>query len=556
MPLPYPDYEFLSQPVQYPSNNPPVVPQIELLPEAQPLLVHASAAVANEASEMAGQSGPRVFCYNMLSDVGWANNAFADVVKMVCDTAVMMFRNGQYNSPHLALNTAVKETLTLFTSMLVITNPDLMRSMAPEHVQAAENNYRVYEDRIGVLAAMYNSPVGARPGYGGRGAPPPARSYGARTPAVRPAAFAHPGGGGVTPPARPPQQSRVQRDQAKAETPPSDKKVEEKVTHITGEIEKMDRDAHAIIYFGQKYKVPTPPLRRRFEEAVEHQEAAAERKKPSETHYDKTVLAGSSLGEIGVMARGRYLSKFANGLDIFSTVGLVAHPVLSVDPLDTLRTKLKACGTFSDLGMALSKYAQEAPSGAGLRIALDAVSQIDRVLTGIVNDFLANSLSLPKLRVTSFVEDAPSLGKYLSDKYNGIYNKAYTNYQRDVMEELFLDLEGVGQFDVGGALGEPEDVYASVGDTGAWHSMQLIVAYNLLYVTATAAELGYNINSSPKRMTPEGTPLLHRLIKAVRTQSSLLNIRTSQILLVTSDGARYAIHRSYEDGDVYNAVEV
>ena len=110
------------------------------------------------------------------------------------------------------------------------------------------------------------------------------------------------------------------------------------------------------------------------QEAVEHQEAAAERKKPSETHYDKTVLAGSSLGEIGVMARGRYLSKFADGLDIFSTVGLVAHPVLSVESLDVLRNKLKACGTFADLGTVLSKYAQEAPSGAGLRIALDRVT--------------------------------------------------------------------------------------------------------------------------------------------------------------------------------------
>jgi hypothetical protein len=147
-------------------------------------------------------------------------------------------------------------------------------------------------------------------------------------------------------------------------------------------------------------------------------------------------------------------------------------------------------------------------------------------------------------------------GKYLSDKYNGMYNKAYANYQRDVMEELFLDLAGVGQVDLGEAAGEPVDVYASVGDTGGWHSMQLTVAYNLLYVTATAAELGYTIEGAPKRMTPEGTPLLHRLIKAVRAQSSLLNIRTSQILLVTSDGARYAIHRSYEDGDVYNAVEV
>lgn len=556
MSLPYPDHELISQPVQYPSNNPPFIPQVELVPEAQPLLVNASAAVANEASYMSGQSGPRVFCYNLLSDMGWANNAFADVVKMTCDTAVLMFRNGQYNSPHLALGTAVKETLTLFTSMLVVTHPDLMRSMAPEHIRAAEENYRVYEDRMRALSSLYAAPPTVRPGYGARQPAPVQRAYGGRPPAVRPTALAHPGGGGVTAPARnpaQPPQSRVQRDQAKNEPV---QETKEAPKHITGEIEKMDRDAHAIIYFGQKYKVPTAPLRRRFEEAVEIQEAAAERKKPSETHYDKTVLAGSSLGEISVMARGRYLTKFAEGLDIFSTIGLVAHPVLSVDSLDVLRSKLEACGTFADLGLALTKYAQETPSGAGLRTALDAVAQIDRVLTGIVNDFLANSLSLPKLRVTSFVEDAPSLGKYLSDKYNGIYNKAYTNYQRDVMEELFLDLSGVGQAGLDQAMGEPVDAYQSVGDTGAWHSMHLTVAYNLLYVTATAAELGYSIGQAPKRMTPEGTPLLHRLVKAVRAQASMLNIRTSQILVVTSDGARYAIHRSYEDGDVYNAVEV
>jgi len=101
MPLPYPDHELLSQPVQYPTNNPPYIPQVELLHEAEHLLTTASAAVANEASYMSGQSGPRVFCYNMLSDMNWANNAFADVVKMVCDTAVLMFRDGQYGSPHL-----------------------------------------------------------------------------------------------------------------------------------------------------------------------------------------------------------------------------------------------------------------------------------------------------------------------------------------------------------------------------------------------------------------------------------------------------------------------
>lgn len=553
MPLPYPDHELLSQPVNYPTNNPPFVPRVDLIHEAQPLLVHAAAAVANEASYVAGQSGPRVFCYNLLSDVGWANDAFSDVVKMTCDTAVLMFKQGQYNSPHLALNSAVKETLTLFTSMLIVTNPDLMRSMSPEHIRAAEDNYRIYEERLGALGTLYAQPsrVGAG-AYPSRSATPLAnnvRGYPPRAPTTRP--LAHPGGGGVVqqPQARKPGMSRVERDAVKT-APVVEKKEEVNPNQVTGEIEKMDRDAHSIIYFNEKFKVPTSPLRRRFEEAVELQEAAAERKKTSETHHDETVLAGSSIGEISVMARGRYLSKFTNGLDVYSTIGLVAHPVLSVEPLDKLRQTLSKCSTFADLGYALSNYVKEIPAGPSLRVGLDVVAQIDRVLTGVMNDFFANSLSLPKLRITSFVEDAPAMGKYLSDTYKGMYNKAYTGYQRDVMEELFLDLSGVGQVD----LDEPES-YTSVGDKGAWHSMQLTVAYNLLYVTATSNELGYNIGATPKRMTPEGSPLLHRLIKAVRAQQSLMNIRTSQILMVTSDGARYAIHRTHEEGDIYNAVE-
>jgi len=536
-------------PIQYPVSNPPFVPTLTLLLEAQPLLVSACALIANEAGYMSGQSAARMYCYNTLSSNNWQNTAFADVVKIVCDFAVLKYRIGEAQAPAMALTDAVQDSLTMYASFLVMSYPELAQLIPREQLAVCTNNYAVFQDLQMQMDALY----GVQPqqyqqtrqtNMSGRGQPPIQNQRlqmgRAHVNAVQPvtnnaARGAYQGRGAATnqsvPKSRYPGTPSAKTNQPET---PVNKEAKVDQSFITGEIENMKRDAHSIVYFGKKYEVPTSPLRRKLEEAAETHENLADSKLETASPFiSNTWLAESSLDELIASTRVHRAEQPDIGLAVYVSYGMVVTPIISAMPLKETFSLLSKATNFSNTASILTGQLMKISDKEELRKVLAYVSQIDRILTRLLNDFLQHMVSGLKMRVSSFIEDAPALTSYLNTQYNGEYNNLYTDYQRLILACLFKHTL---------AESDPNDSVAHLNDYSdnvLWENM--VVSYSITYISASSQELGYSAETGLKRISPEATPMLHRLIKAVQ-KTHEKGMSPSHHLIITSDDARFMFY--------------
>lgn len=554
MPLPVSAEQHHYPPQQYPTTQPPHLPNVAVLPEARALMVHAASMVANSAGYYSNQSNARMFCYNLLSSHGWNNTAFAEVVKLACDSAVLKARMGEANTPGSALDDAVAEALALYTSTLVISYPELGRMMSNDHVAAAASNAAIYQDLLAAIDGMYaqdaqgfGQPRGAHVGFQGRGTVP--LQHGAMggvnrhtQPAVHAATHKSASAAYIGSSQRQQQQeapvgrfgaSRViqNRQEAKKEDPVVEKKAEP--TAIIGEIESMDRNAHRIAYFGKDYEIPTSPLRRAFEEATERHESVASSDTEVESEFVcKSMDVEASLDELISVTRAKRCANNTD-LNVYLCAGMVVTPIISAIPVDDVFKKLSEAKTFSQIARILGDHMDSVKDKATLRHTAAYVAQIDRVLTAILNDFLGNMLSVTGVSVGSFIEDAPSVTEYLNKRFVGEFNSAYINYQRYIVEHLFQHTR---------AAAAEDDLVAMVTDYDAnafWDNM--VVAYSITYINATSQELGYTIGKTAKEITEASSPMFSRLITAAQ-KTYEKGVMLSHHLIVTSDDARYRLY--------------
>jgi len=528
---------------QYASNNPPCVPRVPVMPDAEPVLVFAAAAVANEASRVATQSMARMFCYNCLAENGWNNPQFAEVVKLACDAAVIRVRSNQATTVGSIIVESAIEVLTLYASMLVISYTDLARALPQEAVNSAANNHRVYTDLVEDSAMMYNQLAGvayAQP-------PHPSTHFQPRVGSTQ-VAHANPVARaayqGIGQPAvneRPLPSSVIRAQQAPvpvAVVATAPVKPEEP-NELTGAIENMDRNAHAIAYYGKEYTMPTAPLRRNLEVAVEtFEELAAKPSDEVSVNVNQVVFASLFMDEMIAVSMAEWAELPQDGLAIYMRQGWVVTPIISSISLERTFDELKKCATFAAIATTLQKVIEEQTDKTELHLTLCYIGQIDRLLTKTLNEFLGNMTDLGDFKVGSFVEDAPVLSRYLNEKYKGKYNSAYTEFQKKVICKLFSNTKN------------SEDALAAIteGFDGA-HCDFLTQAYSLTYISATAQELGYTAKKTPKFITANSTPMLRRLVKALTTYELARDMPPNH-LVILADGTRYALYQvaGMEDG--------
>ena len=555
-----------TQVVQFPSNSPPYVPNVVVMPEAQSLLVHASSLVANEAGFYSSQSPARMFCYNVLAASGWANTAFSEVVKLACDSAVLKQRMGQAHTPQAVLADAVREVLTLYTSMLVMSYPELAQTMDPTHVNGAASNHRIYIDLMAQVESLYAQAVSyhapqARFGHGGHSGHPqqhnqmpgqhpsmrggnPRATQAVSNP-VASSAFRGRNTQATQASTAPPSRfSTLPKQAVEQPSQPSVVQHEPDANILQGEIENMDREQHSIVYHGKKYDIPTSPLRRKMEEAVEIHEAIADMKPEEDMQYVcEKQIAEASLDELIALVRAKHAGMADSNLSIYQGYGMVVTPIISIVDTSSCFAELEKAHTFSEIARVLMQHLENVTDKSQLRLSLHFVAQIDRVMTKVLNDFLTRCIEGSSLRVTSFIEDAGGIGKYLNEKYKGRYNTAYTEYQRRVTNELFKHTKASGDA-VSEITDYLEDAYCD----------NLVLSYGITYITASSAELGYNVDGKAKRVTQGSTPKMYRLIQAIQKQQR----HTTPVyqLIITSDDARYAMFPIAGEDGVYTLIEL
>lgn len=552
--------------MQFPSNNPPCLPNVQVLQEAQPLLAYAAAAIANEVGIYSTQSPARMFCYNMLSSSGWNNSAYAEVIKLACDAAVLKTRMGASNTPSAVLIDAVREVLTLYTSTLVLSYPELTQIMTPPQVAAASTNHGIYQNLLNEIGNMYAQTVPYQPPHmaarhgpmvnpavgGGRPAIGATRgtTYGGQAPLVNAAASGIYQGKNAPAPA----QAKPTRFPTSRSLPATEQK-EEKPTIaelpanvLSGAIENMDRETHSIVYFGKKFDIPTAPLRRKLEETVEkHEELASQEEAVSSPYISQEWVAESSLDCLIAENRARHYATNNGSFGAYVGYGLVVTPIISQTDLSRLFSELAKSATFSDVARVLIEYPENIKDKDELRVTLSAISQIDRILTKILSDFLENMLDYKGLASSSFIEDSRSLAKYLNERFAGKYNSLYTTFQRRVMDHLFKHTR---------ASGEVSDQVSQIADFGEgvfWDN--IVVTYSITFITASSQDLGYNVTKTGKEVVSQSTPLLRRLIEAIQ-KSHDKTVAVSHHLIVTSDDARYGIFPVNGDFETFNIREL
>jgi len=548
-----------------------------MLPEGQPMLVLASSIVANEAGFSAGQSPARMYVYNMLSSNAWANTAFAEVVKLACDYSIVKQRMGQAHTPSSILIETAREALSLYVSKVIMKTPPLQQLMSQDHIAAAANNHRIYYDVISAVSAMYAQSAPYQPPqarFGARVSGTMAQTgsmRGMSNPAAQ-AAVSNPAAQGVIMgrnqvPTQPVQPSNLGSRypipgtrSIKIDPSSSTQKIEEKPKAveviqptspissptINKGIETMDRDQHAIAYFGKTYEAPVEKLRVNMEEAIAKTEIAIEKMPTFEEAFkrEETWVSGSCLDDLIYNVLAKQVMPDNYSVEIYQCTGVVFYPIFSSLPMGVL-DKLKGSETFANMSRILTDYLDEINDVNEKRKALVFVSQIDRILTKVVSIFLKTTLANSKLEITSFIEDAIDLGKYLSDKFGPKYNVAYNNFQRICARVLFKypnELQKTTE-----VINEQWSDITNVGSVAS--------LYTVTMLSMSSAELSYDVSSKQKRVTVQQTPMLYRLLETISAYENKAAAAMHHVLL-TSDGVRYCIARVADEDGVFVISEV
>ena len=544
----------------WPSNNPPLVPNLQLLPEGEEVLVYVCSEVANEVTQRAESSPVRMYMYNIITENNWNNQTYIDAVQMTCDYVVYLYRQGRFNSPLSAIRDAVGEMMAMLSAALVVGDPNVQRQLTRDVVDDCVFNERQLAGYLQQFTDMYRQTRASTSGYQ---RPMTPVSHG-----VARANHRYGGGGagiaghsaarggimtrGLSTTAQPVAPARTSRFARRDE--PGNPAVQTaapaqnaaaplaapETLDIKGEIESMDRAKHNIVYFGRDFEVATGPLRRRFEEAVEaHEEIAT-----SKEAVDATGLAGGSLEEMAVALRARCIMneiRENRGLSIFHSLGYLITPVLSrVDHTDLFK-RLESCGSFEQVAQVLVKDLDDR-KGDELRYALTYTAQIDRLLTRRINWWFKAALNRPQTKIGSFIEDAPDLTNWLNTKFSSKYNTAYRDFQQGVLNTFFK--YRVGSDPRHDVIEDFLDDYKTEGV----YVQPLVENYAMIHISATANELGYQIDPNHHVVSAKGAPLLHRLMVAIEAVSKR-SVKTAGNLIVTSDDVRYLASRVYDEKD-------
>lgn len=537
---PIASWDFPTTPIyQWPENQPPYLPAVQVASDLYPLIPMIAAKIANIAGALAPSTPVRMFCYNTLSASNWVNEAFTAAVKMVADLLSIQ-RTGQYTAQQI--DNVVSDYLGCFSSALAVNNTQLYNSLQPNLRMAVGENYRTYNEMVAVCNQVNGT---------GRGHParpslhqpmqqtmqqPPRVPQGNRNAnnSVQTNTFSNQPAPRVYSPKPDVTKTILTRPVQRAPQPVVTKQIETDI--VQGEKE-MDRSKHALVYSGVVF--PTAPSEHKVNlERLE--EAIAEIKDPTVAEI-RNLEWGFDYSFDGAVyeAMSESMGIYADmNVVVPRLVGMV-HPILSTVEIGKVFDKLGDQFTFADMARLLVVYVQEtSKEDAALKRAHFAwLAQVDRVMTKLINNWLAGTF-YNKTSIDSFLSDAGDLASFISTKYDRAGTAAFNRFQ---MAMLGTNMTRVVDLDF-------------IRESGVEHYGTLTVPHCFFTTTETAAALNYDITSKMKRVVRESTSRLYQLLSKLsmisRARHAVRNI------IVTADGCRYEFFESGLGEDVFHILEI
>jgi transcription antitermination factor NusG len=158
MALPVSPYQ-PSVPIQYFNEDNVFSVLIDFHPSTQAHRKEIIIKTLNEIISRAQTNPVRMFCYNLVAQNNFQNEIVLDLIKFVNDYANLMFFKKKAHVITELIDTAAQEVPMFLTSLMMYRFPELKSIVAPQIVNAAEQNLEAFRIVLNELGSYYRNSV-------------------------------------------------------------------------------------------------------------------------------------------------------------------------------------------------------------------------------------------------------------------------------------------------------------------------------------------------------------------------------------------------------------
>ena len=244
------------------------------------------------------------------------------------------------------------------------------------------------------------------------------------------------------------------------------------------------------------------------------------------------------------------------GPSVYRCFATVFSPQITVDSYNEILERLEKAKHFADVASILATSA----SGLQTSLSLDIGSQeeknkfidlgiylssIDDMMTGLVNSFLKNELSLENVNIDSFTSDVADIPGYLERRFNDRYLQAFLRYEKDIMNSLFSGVK----------VSSVEDQLYNIVFTEQSENLKFSFVpeqYSFTYLNVLAKELNLdNVEATATMISESRSPILFDVVQSLFRQCEGMPIFPAHNLLITKDQKIFKLHKGYLSSNSY-----
>ena len=218
--------------------------------------------------------------------------------------------------------------------------------------------------------------------------------------------------------------------------------------------------------------------------------------------------------------------------ELFRAFGHVINPSILTTDISSYVGLLNKCTSFTEIQSVLLSIIHGVKDKEDDTTAclLTYLSRLDIVLTGLVNNFLANNLKVT-YNIDSFSEDITALKETLLLKDGLEYEAAFNFFEATVISSVFSSYEKEALTKYKDELELSECLWVGL----------IPISYSVTRVFLNNRELGYSVGTKPMIVDKEMTPLLYAICVSCIRHKGELGFTTIHDLLVTADNVIYVI---------------
>lgn len=318
---------------------------------------------------------------------------------------------------------------------------------------------------------------------------------------------------------------------------------------------EMERSKHEIKYFDKTYSAESVVRREQYQQSAEELTVAKYQVIPDETkpdlnkHVRIEPIISSELNIEEALNTATLNSIVLNpdnddNLVTLRSFTIILNPIFSPDIPKSFTPLVKGIKTFKELADKLNTVSKNTVLGTpkDKDNALIVVSQINRRLTEIVNDYLKIAFNT-EVRISSFAEDGGSIVDYFKDNLDGVYYKAILKLEKQVLTAIIPSIEDEEITEILTELQIPEGIQATINPE----------TVSITTLPITDDELGFELDKyEPVLIDERNEPSLYKLACSLIEHKDQAGINTITDILLTRDGVRYRLYKDMvEDSQFY-----